>query len=156
MSIGTAVRALYRAANKSFPGASKDDIKVYVDNHLALVSAEPGVADKDIAEKNQTKLIEAANNGDEWAINLRDAVLLNTIKPIVEKAADRGVDPVAALVLNADLTEEQAREYVEVLEERATAPSIPSQSTDSGSSINEDEDEDEDEGTFAPAVTVSH
>ena len=78
-----------------------------------------------------------AERDEAWAVNLRDSVLVNVIKPIVDKATEKGVDPVPALVLQADVTEEQAREYVAALENRSS-------DTDADSAVDTDEDEGDD------------
>jgi ribosomal protein S20 len=122
MSINAAVRSLVRTYKKRFPGADQADIAVHLKNHLSLVAADPTAKDDEAADKAADLLTEAADNGETWAVNLRDAVLVNVIKPIVDKAADKGVDPVTALVLNADISEAQANEYVAALAARTDAP----------------------------------
>lgn len=152
MSIGTAVRVLVRKSTKKFTGAEAADVNEYVKMYLGLLIQDTKADEADVAVLADAQLLEEADNGAQWAINLRDSNLLNVVKPIVDKANAKGIDPVTALVL-ADFAEEQAREYVTALEERETAPSIPAQSNEGDDQSDED---DEDEDSFDPAVTVSH
>lgn len=135
MSITTAVRSVFRAAAKEFPGASEADIAVYAKLVYEAAASNLNSKYKDeaaIAEADK-ELAEAAERGESWAVNLRDAVLVNVVKPVVDKATEKGVDPVDALVL-ADFTEEKAREYVAALETR---------STDADTSVDGEDDTDE-------------
>lgn len=135
MSITTAVRSVFRAAAKEFPGASEADIAVYAKLVYEAAASNLNSKYKDeaaIAEADK-ELTEAAERGESWAVNLRDAVLVNVVKPVVDKANEKGVDPVDALVL-ADFTEEKAREYVAALEAR---------STDADTSVDGEDDTDE-------------
>lgn len=148
MSIGTAVRSLIRTYKKQFPGASESDIAVHLKNHLELVAGNPTAKDDEIAAQAADALNEAADRDEAWAVNLRDSVLVNVIKPIVDKATEKGVDPVPALVLQADITEDQARAYVTALEDRATAPSALD-----ADQADEDGDDDTSDDDSTPAVS---
>ena len=110
MSLTTAVRAVFRSASKKFPGAAEADIAVYAGLvfEAASTNLKSTYKDSEAVAYADSKLAEAASAYEEWAVNLRDSVLVNVIKPIVDKAAEKGVDPVPALVLQADVTEEQA------------------------------------------------
>lgn len=123
MSLTTAVRSVFRTAAKNFPGASEADIAVYAKLvfEAAATNLKSTYKDEEAIASADAALAEAAENGEAWAENLRDAVLINVIKPIVDKANEKGVDPVTALVLNADVTEDQAREYVATLADRDSA-----------------------------------
>lgn len=155
MSISTAVRVLIKKAKKDFPGAAEADIAQYVTMHLSLVVANPSATDADTKALAIAKLDEIASNDEAWAISLRDSVLLNVVKPYFDSAVAKGVDPVPVLVTQLDLTEDQALAYVSTLEERATAPVIPAQSTDQDDAPSTDEDEDE-ASEYNSAVTVNH
>lgn len=147
MSLTTAIRSLNRATQKRFPGASADDIAVYL-GHVFQAGASNLVStykDEDAVAVADEKLAEAAEAYEEWAVNLRDSKLINVIKPIVDKAVEKGVDPVTALVLNADLTEAEAREYVAILAERDDVVEAE---------IEGDEDGDSDDHSGADTVTV--
>lgn len=137
MSLTTAVRAVFRAAAKKFPGAAEADIAVYAKlvYEAAATNLKSTYKDEAAVTAADAELAQAAERGEAWAVNLRDSVLVNVIKPIVDKATEKGVDPVPALVLQADITEEQAREYVAALENR---------STDADSAVDTDEDEGDD------------
>ncbi len=139
VSLTTAVRAVFRSAAKKFPGASEADLAVYAGlvYEAASTNLKSTFKDSEAVAYADDKLAEAANAYEEWAVNLRDSVLVNVIKPIVDKATEKGVDPVPALVLQADVTEEQAREYVAALENRSS-------DTDADSAVDTDEDEGDD------------
>ncbi len=119
MSLGASVRSVVRSYKKKFPGVSDADLNELLKLHLVLVADNLKAADADLAANAEHLLSEAADNGETWAVNLRDAVLVNVIKPVVDKAAEKGVDPVPALVLQVDISEAQARDYVAVLTARA-------------------------------------
>lgn len=149
MSLTTAVRSVFRTAAKDFPGASEADIAVYVKLvfEAAATNLKSTYKDEQAVAAADAELTEAAERGEAWAENLRDAVLVNVIKPIVDKANEKGVDPVTALVLNADLAEDQAREYVSTLAERDSGDDSASTEVDS-------EDEGEDEGDDSDSVST--
>jgi hypothetical protein len=154
VSLTTAVRSIFRNAAKDFPGASEADIAVYAKLvfEAAATNLKSTYKDAEAIASANAELAEAAERGESWAVNLRDSVLVNVVKPIVDKATEKGVDPVPALVLQADVTEEQAREYVAALENR---------STDADSADDTDEDEaddsaDSDEGDSDSSTPVSY
>ncbi|AYD81311.1 hypothetical protein SEA_JUSTBECAUSE_146 [Streptomyces phage JustBecause] len=120
MSLTTAVRSVFRSAAKKFPGAAEADIAVYAKliYEAAATNLKSTYKDEEAIGAADKELAEAAERGEAWAENLRDSVLVNVVKPVVDKANEKGVDPVSALVL-ADFTEEQAREYVAALADRA-------------------------------------
>lgn len=158
MSLTTAVRSIFRNASKDFPGASEADIAVYAKLvfEAAATNLKSTYKDAEAIASANAELAEAAERGEAWAVNLRDSVLVNVVKPIVDKATEKGVDPVPALVLQADVTEEQAREYVAALENRSTG-------TDSAVDTDEDEgddasdtDSDEDEGDSTAPVSYGY
>lgn len=155
MSIGTAVRVLVRKSTKKFVGADIADVNEYVKMYLNILVQDTKADEADVTILADAQLLEEADGGTQWAANLRDSNLLNVVKPIVDKANAKGIDPVTALVL-ADFAEEQAREYVTALEERETAPSIPAQSNDGDNTNDGDNEDEDDENSFSPAVTVSH
>lgn len=139
MSLTTAVRAIFRSASKKFPGAAEADIAVYAKLvfEAAATNLKSTYKDEQAVAAADAELAEAAERDEAWAVNLRDSVLVNVIKPIVDKATEKGVDPVPALVLQADITEEKAREYVAALENRSS-------DTDADSAVDTDEDEGDD------------
>jgi hypothetical protein len=120
VSITTAVRSLNRSALKKFPGATAADVAEYVKLVFAAAAANlrPDYKDSEAVVAADEKLAEAAESGEAWAERLRDSVLVNVVKPIVDKAVAKGLDPVAALVF-ADFTEDQACDYVNALNDRA-------------------------------------
>jgi hypothetical protein len=120
VSLTTAVRSVFRSAAKKFPGAAEADIAVYAKliYEAAATNLKSTYKDEEAIGAADKELAEAAERGEAWAENLRDSVLVNVVKPVVDKANEKGVDPVSALVL-ADFTEEQAREYVAALADRA-------------------------------------
>lgn len=153
MSITTAVRSVFRAAAKEFPGASEADIAVYAKLVYEAAASNLNSKYKDeaaIAEADK-ELTEAAERGESWAVNLRDAVLVNVVKPVVDKANEKGVDPVDALVL-ADFTEEKAREYVAALETR----SADADTSVGGEDDTDEADSDADTSTSTSAVSYGY
>jgi hypothetical protein len=121
VSLTTAVRAIFRNAGKKFPGAAEADIAVYAKlvYEAAATNLKSTYKDEEAVASADAEMAEAAERGEAWAVNLRDSVLVNVVKPVVDKANEKGVDPVTALVL-ADFAEDQAREYVAALENRST------------------------------------
>ncbi len=121
MSLTTAVRSLNRSARSKFPGADDGDLAVYLQRvfEAAATNLKSTYKDEDAVAAADQALAEAAENGEAWALGLRDSKLLNIVKPTVDKAKAKGVDPVTALLLE-DFSEAEAREYVAALEARAS------------------------------------
>lgn len=121
MSLTTAVRSLNRSARSKFPGADDGDLAVYLKRvfEAAANNLKSTYKDEDAVAAADQALAEAAENGEAWALGLRDSKLLNIVKPTVDKAKAKGVDPVTALLLE-DFSEAEAREYVAALEARAS------------------------------------
>lgn len=147
MSLTTAVRSVFRSAAKKFPGAAEADIAVYAKliYEAAATNLKSTYKDEEAVGAADKELAEAAERGEAWAENLRDSVLVNVVKPVVDKANEKGVDPVSALVL-ADFTEEQAREYVAALADRADDADTDSDS-DSDDSADEAGSDDDTTGS---------
>lgn len=154
MSLTTAVRSLNRSASKKFPGASEADLAVYLKYvfEAAATNLKSTYKDEDATAAADKELAEAAERGESWAVGLRDSKLLNIVKPVVDKAVAKGVDPVTALLLE-DFSEDEARAYVAELDSRAAAPA----SVDSDVVAGGDEDEeDEEDGDTASTDAVSY
>jgi hypothetical protein len=141
VSLTTAVRSVFRSAAKKFPGAAEADIAVYAKliYEAAATNLKSTYKDEEAVGAADKELAEAAERGEAWAENLRDSVLVNVVKPVVDKANEKGVDPVSALVL-ADFTEEQAREYVAALADRADDADTDADSDDSADEAGSDDD----------------
>lgn len=150
MSLTTAVRSVFRSAAKKFPGAAEADIAVYAKliYEAAATNLKSTYKDEEAVGAADKEMAEAAERGEAWAENLRDSVLVNVVKPVVDKANEKGVDPVSALVL-ADFTEEQAREYVAALADRAD-------DADSDSDDSADEADSDDDDTTGSTDAVSY
>lgn len=150
MSLTTAVRSVFRSAAKKFPGAAEADIAVYAKliYEAAATNLKSTYKDEEAIGAADKEMAEAAERGEAWAENLRDSVLVNVVKPVVDKANEKGVDPVSALVL-ADFTEEQAREYVAALADRAD-------DADSDSDDSADEADSDDDDTTGSTDAVSY
>lgn len=150
MSLTTAVRSLNRSASKKFPGASESDIAVYLGHVYTAAAAnlKSTYKDEDAVAAADKELAEAAERGESWALGLRDSKLLNIVKPTVDKAVAKGVDPVTALVLE-DFSEAEAREYVAALEARASDTAPVSADADGSGADQDDVD------PFIPADSVS-
>ena len=155
MSLTTAVRSLNRSGIKKFPGASEVDLAVYLTYvfNAAAANLKSTYKDEDAVASADKELAEAAERGESWALGLRDSKLLNIVKPTVDKAVAKGVDPIAALLLE-DFTEDEARAYVAELENRASADSA-SVDADVVASPDEDEDEDDAVDPFAGSAPAS-
>lgn len=156
MSLTTAVRSLNRSAKQKFPGASDSDIAVYL-GHVYTAAAANLVStykDEQAVATADKELTEAAERGEAWAVNLRDSVLVNIVKPIVDNAVSKGVDPVTALVLK-DFSESEAREYVAALEARTDGDDSTSVDLDVVAGSDE-ADTDPYAGTSADAVGSSY
>jgi len=147
VSLTTAVRSLRRTYLKKFPGAADADLNVFLSHVFEAAAANPKATykDEEAVAYAEEKLAEAAEAYEDWAVNLRDAVLINVVKPIVDKATEKGVDPVQALIL-ADFSEEQAREHVAALADRADN----STSTDDLDTPEADGSDETDEGGIDP------
>ena len=142
MSFTTAVRSLTRSTVKKFPGADAADIQAYTNlvYAAAIANHRQDFKDTDAIAVADGQLVEAADNGEQWAVNLRDSFLLNVVKPTVDKAVSKGVDPVQALVFQDGLTKEKAAEYIAVLADRASTPE-PDSSTPEPDSSDADADD---------------
>lgn len=118
MPIGQTTRALRRNAKNRFVGASDADIRRFI--HLQVDTALDHPANT-IKDDELLKLADAAfeaavEAGEPWAVSLKNSYRDNVIKPLVEKAREKGVDPVPAIVMQTDLTEAQASEMVAALD----------------------------------------
>jgi hypothetical protein len=148
VSLTTAVRSLNRSARSKFPGADDVDLAVYLQHVFtaAATNLKSTYKDEDAVAAADKELAEAADRGEAWALGLRDSKLINIVKPTVDKAKAKGVDPVTALLLE-DFSEAEAREYVAALESRTseadTAPVTP-----------DADDSDADQDGIDPFVTA--
>lgn len=157
MSLTTAVRSLRRTYLKKFPGASDADLGTFLGFafEAALANTKSTYKDEDAVAYAEEKLAEAAEAYEEWAVNLRDAVLLNTVKPIVDNAEDKGVDPVDALRLEG-FSPEQARSYVAALADRADTTVASAVDTDEGEDEGDDASADADGADSATSVSYGY
>lgn len=146
MSLTTAVRSLNRSVLKKFPGASEADAAVYLSHVYTAAAAnlKSTYKDEDAVTAADRELAEAAERGESWALGLRDSKLLNIVKPVVDKAVAKGVDPVTALLLE-DFSEDEARKYVADLADRADA--TPTSDADEADDVEDDSDSDDDTGS---------
>lgn len=117
MSLASTVRSLTRNAKARFVGASDDNIKKFVILQVSVALEHPGrtVKDEELTPFIDAAFQSAVADGEEWAVALNNSYRDNVIKPLLDKAREKGVDPVPAIVMQTDLTEEQAREMVESL-----------------------------------------
>lgn len=141
MSLTTAVRSLNRSVLKKFPGASEADAAVYLSHVFTAAAAnlKSTYKDEDAVAAADKELAEAAERGESWALGLRDSKLLNIVKPVVDKAVAKGVDPVTALLLE-DFSEDEAREYVAALADRADDTEVSADDTAEADDSEDDED----------------
>lgn len=114
MSLGTVTRSLTKKAKNLFPGAADADLSQYVrlQVDVALKNPSPRTTDDDLAKLTSQAFSEAVEAGTGWAVALKNSVRDNVIKPLVAKARDKGVDPVAAVVMSTDFTQAEAAELV--------------------------------------------
>ncbi|MFE0472429.1 hypothetical protein ACFW2V_12515 [Streptomyces sp. NPDC058947] len=121
MSLGTTTRSLVRTAKTRFPGASDADLHRFV--HLlvdtALENNSRGIKDDDLFKLADEAFEAAVASGEGWAVSLKNSYRDSVIKPLVEKAREKGVDPIPAIVMQTDLTEAQAGEMVAALDASA-------------------------------------
>lgn len=143
MSLTTAVRSINRSAKSKFPGATDSDVAPYVAlvYKAAVTNLKSTYKDEDAVTSADKELAEAAERGESWAVSLRDAKLLKVIKPVVDNAVEKGVDPVTALILK-DVPEAEAREYVAELASRLDADGPGDLGTDSADEPKDGDDQD--------------
>lgn len=117
MSLGTTIRSLTRKAKSKFPGAADADLREYVvlQVNTALDHPSSTTKDDDLFAYADLAFLEAAKNGDAWAVNLKNSVRDNVVKPIVERADASGVDPVPVIVVSTGLSADDAQAMVDTL-----------------------------------------
>lgn len=124
MSLGTVTRSLLKGYRNRFPEASEEHLRTMLLKHFEIAAHNPKAKDEEITAEAELALEEAAENGEDWAVALKNSFRDNVIRPIAEKAKARGVDPVAAIVYEIDsVTDAEARKLVEEL----NATQVPAQ-----------------------------
>lgn len=118
MSLGQTTRALTRNAKKRFVGAADADIRKFVllQVNVALDHPTNTTKDDELTKLADVAFEEAVAEGETWAVALKNSYRDNVIKPLVDKARAKGVDPVPAIVMETDLTQEQASDMVAALD----------------------------------------
>ena len=121
MALGQVTRSLLRGYRGRYPGAAEADLQKYLIVQFEIAAANPKKKDEELVSMAEVELNAAADRGEEWATNLRDNVLINVVKPIVEKAKAIGADAASAVAVQAGYGLEEATALVEKLAERGTA-----------------------------------
>lgn len=117
MSLGTTTRSLLKNAKLRFPGARDADIAEFTRLQFSVSVDNPKVKDDALASLIDEALAKATEAGESWAVSLRNSYRDSIIKPIIEKAEAKGLDPVSAIVFNTDLDDDEARAMVKSLED---------------------------------------
>lgn len=154
MSIAQATRALTRAAKAQFPGASDADVRQFVllQVNTALDSPSRTTKDEDVLKLADAAFDEAATLGESWAVALKNSFRDSVVKPLVEEARSKGVDPVPVVVFKTNLSEDEARSMIEALDADGA------DSSESGDSDTEDQagTDDGDATSFPASVTAQY
>lgn len=105
MSLGTPTRSLFRAAKKRFPGASEADLHEFVLLQVKTALKHPSntTPDADIYKAADAAFDKAADEGEQWAVSLRNSLRDNTVKPLLKDARDKGLDPVTVVIYETGL-----------------------------------------------------
>lgn len=150
MSLGTTIRSLTRKAKQKFPGAADADLREFVMLQVTTALENPSstTKDDDLLAFADAAFLDAAKNGETWAVNLKNSVRDNVVKPIVERADASGVDPVPAIVLGTTLSSDEAQAMVDDLR-KADAEAAQAGLDNDLIEAEIDEDDDEDAGQTA-------
>lgn len=118
MSLGQTTRALTRNAKKRFVGANDAALRQFVllQVNIALDHPTSTIKDDELIKLADAAFEKAVVEGEAWAVSLKNSYRDNVIKPLVDKAREKGVDPVPVIVMQTDLTEEQASDMVAALD----------------------------------------
>lgn len=118
MSIGTTSRSLLKTAKNRFPGAADSDLEEFVllQFRTALKHKSRGTKDDDLLKLADDAFEAAVQAGEEWAVSLKNSYRDNVIRPLVDKAREKGVDPVPVIVMQTDLSEAEANAMIEALD----------------------------------------
>ena len=118
MSLGTSTRSLMRTAKKQFPGASDADLRQWVLLQVSVALQHPSntVKDADLLKLAEASLDEAATEGESWAVSLKNSVRDSIVRPLVDKARAKGVDPVPVVVVETGLSADEVRSMIEALD----------------------------------------
>lgn len=152
MSLGTTIRSLTRKAKLKFPGAADADLRSYirVQVEAALDNPSSTTKDDDLFAFADLAFQEAAKNGEDWAVSLKNSVRDNVVKPIVQRADASGVDPVPAIVLDTNLSADEAQALVDDIRKADAAAAEAGLDED----LIEAEIDEGDEDEAAEAVSV--
>lgn len=124
MSLGTVTRSLLKSYRTRFPGASDEHLRVLLLKRFEIAANDPKAKDEETAALADLALDEAAANGEDWAVALKNSFRDNVVRPVVEKATEWGADPVKAVTREFPaVSEEDARRLVDELNSAA----IPAQ-----------------------------
>lgn len=118
MSLSTASRSLFRDANRRFPGAEPDALNKFVLLQVSTALEHPGrnVKDEFLSARIDEAFNEAVGAGEEWALALANSYRDGTVKPLVDEARAKGLDPLPIVLFKTDLSEDVARSMIESLD----------------------------------------
>lgn len=107
-----------RTAKKQFPGASDADLRQWVLLQVSVALQHPSntVKDADLLKLAEASLDEAATEGESWAVSLKNSVRDSIVRPLVDKARAKGVDPVPVVVVETGLSADEVRSMIEALD----------------------------------------
>jgi hypothetical protein len=148
-----------RSAKKKFPGAANTDLVEYVTLQVRTALAHPSttIKDDELIRLADAEFAKAVEQGETWAVALTNSYRDNVIAPLVEKAREKGVDPVPAIVMQTDLTEAEASALVASLDADAGADSDgDSDDGNPWSSAGEDEGDNDDRQAAGLANAASY
>lgn len=97
MSLGTVVRSLLKNYRNRFPGASDEHLRALALKRFEVALDNPKAKDEETAALTDLALEEAAELGEEWAVELKNSFRNGVVRPIVAKALERGADPMDAV-----------------------------------------------------------
>jgi hypothetical protein len=127
VSLAQTSRSLVKNAKTRFVGAADADIQQFVLLQMSVALDNPGrsVKDEDLVKPTEVAFEKAVQNGETWAVSLKNSYRDNVIKPLVEKARLAGVDPFPVVkVAETSLSEDDVRSMIAELDAAETADDL--------------------------------
>jgi hypothetical protein len=118
VSLAQTSRSLVKNAKTRFVGAADADIQQFVLLQMSVALDNPGrsVKDEDLVKPTEVAFEKAVQNGETWAVSLKNSYRDNVIKPLVEKARAAGVDPFPVVKVETSLSEDEVRSMIDELD----------------------------------------
>jgi hypothetical protein len=113
-------------AKTRFVGAADADIQQFVLLQMSVALDNPGrsVKDEDLVKPTEVAFEKAVQNGETWAVSLKNSYRDNVIKPLVVKAHAAGVDPFPVVKVETSLSETEVRSMIDELDAAETADDL--------------------------------